>query len=45
MEAMLRSAGFVITDHPEPEVFICRRGPAPTHGGAVYPPGGGRSRG
>jgi tRNA (mo5U34)-methyltransferase len=24
-EAMLRSAGFVITSHPEPEVFICRR--------------------
>ena len=45
MEAMLRSAGFVITDHPEREVFICRRGPAPDHGGAVYPAGGGRSRG
>jgi tRNA (mo5U34)-methyltransferase len=24
-EAMLRSAGFEILDHPEPEVFICRR--------------------
>lgn len=24
-EAMLRSAGFVIVDHPEHEVFICRR--------------------
>jgi tRNA (mo5U34)-methyltransferase len=24
-EAMLRSAGFQILDHPEPEVFICRR--------------------
>ena len=24
-EAMLRSAGFVIVDHPEEEVFICRR--------------------
>ena len=45
MEAMLRSAGFVITDHPELEVFICRRGPAPDHGGAVYPAKGGRSRG
>jgi tRNA (mo5U34)-methyltransferase len=45
MEAMLRSAGFVITDHPEREVFICRRGPAPDHGGAVYPAAGGRSRG
>ena len=26
MEAMLRSAGFEITDHPEQEVYICRRG-------------------
>ncbi len=25
-EAMLRSAGFSIESHPEPEVFICRRG-------------------
>jgi tRNA (mo5U34)-methyltransferase len=25
MEAMLRSAGFTITDHPEDEVFVCRR--------------------
>jgi tRNA (mo5U34)-methyltransferase len=24
-EAMLRSAGFAIVDHPEEEVFICRR--------------------
>ena len=24
-EAMLRSAGFEILDHPEPEVFVCRR--------------------
>src|SRR5919199_3425196 len=24
-EAMLRSAGFAITDHPEEEVYICRR--------------------
>jgi tRNA (mo5U34)-methyltransferase len=24
-EAMLRSAGFEILDHPEDEVFICRR--------------------
>jgi len=24
-EAMLRSAGFEILDHPEAEVFICRR--------------------
>ena len=26
-EAMLRSAGFRIVDHPEEEVFICRRSP------------------
>ena len=26
-EAMLRSAGFVIADQPEDEVYICRRGP------------------
>jgi tRNA (mo5U34)-methyltransferase len=25
-EAMLRSAGFEITDHPEEEVYICKRG-------------------
>jgi tRNA (mo5U34)-methyltransferase len=24
-EAMLRSAGFAILDHPECEVFVCRR--------------------
>ena len=28
-EAMLRAAGFQITDHPEPEVFICRRAESP----------------
>ena len=28
-EAMLRSAGFAVTDHPEEEVFICRRMPSP----------------
>ncbi len=26
MEAMLRSAGFTILEHPEEEVFVCRRG-------------------
>lgn len=36
-EAMLRSAGFEITDHPEEEVFICRRREAPYGAGAVYP--------
>jgi tRNA (mo5U34)-methyltransferase len=25
-EAMLRSAGFEIVDHPEEEVYICKRG-------------------
>ena len=30
-EAMLRSAGFAITDHPEEEVYVCRINPeAPT---------------
>jgi tRNA (mo5U34)-methyltransferase len=27
VEAMLRSAGFAIVGHPEPEVFLCRRQP------------------
>ena len=36
--AMLRSAGFAIEHHPEPEMFICRRveRPDPRYG-AVYP--------
>lgn len=36
-EAMLRSAGFVIERHPEPEVFICRRRPGGGEPLAVYP--------
>ena len=36
-EAMLRSAGFKITAHPEPEVYICRHVEAPKGAGAVYP--------
>ncbi|QRR00284.1 TIGR04290 family methyltransferase [Dyadobacter sandarakinus] len=37
-EAMLRSAGFNITVHPEEEVYICRRGElADTQPRAVYP--------
>jgi tRNA (mo5U34)-methyltransferase len=36
-EAMLRSAGFQITAHPEEEVFICRRVEPPRGAGAVYP--------
>lgn len=37
-EAMLRSAGFEIVNHPEPEVYICRRREkADGVPGAVYP--------
>jgi tRNA (mo5U34)-methyltransferase len=36
VEAMLRSAGFSIAAHPEPEVYLCRRGAA-TGPGAAYP--------
>jgi tRNA (mo5U34)-methyltransferase len=36
VEAMLRSAGFAITDHPEQEVYICRATP-PQADAAVYP--------
>lgn len=39
-EAMLRSAGFEITEHPEAEVYICRPAGAPAGEGAVYPAGG-----
>jgi tRNA (mo5U34)-methyltransferase len=35
--AMLRSAGFQILEHPEEEVFVCRRTERPTPAGAVYP--------
>jgi tRNA (mo5U34)-methyltransferase len=35
-EAMLRSAGFAILEHPEEEVFLCRAGPASGER-AVYP--------
>ena len=34
--AMLRSAGFTILEHPEEEVFLCRRVETATNG-AVYP--------
>jgi len=37
VEAMLRSAGFAVTAHPEPEVYICRRVAAPAGAEAVYP--------
>lgn len=36
-EAMLRSAGFEIVNHPEEEVFICRCAEKPFGAGAVYP--------
>src|SRR5437868_2097652 len=36
-EAMLRSTGFMITAHPEDEVYICRRAEPPYGAGAVYP--------
>lgn len=35
--AMLRSAGFEILEHPEEEVFVCRRTERPKPWGAVYP--------
>lgn len=35
VEAMLRSAGFVIEAHPEREVYLCRKGARPEH---VEPP-------
>lgn len=37
VEAMLRSAGFAITAHPEAEVYICRAAGPPAGEGAVYP--------
>jgi tRNA (mo5U34)-methyltransferase len=38
MEAMLRSSGFEIVDHPEEEVYICRRGKlSDDQQRAVYP--------
>lgn len=36
-EAMLRSSGFAIQSHPEPEVYICRRVAAPKGCEPVYP--------
>lgn len=42
-EAMLRSAGFAVTEHPEPEVYLCRRVERPGSDGPVYPATGGRT--
>jgi tRNA (mo5U34)-methyltransferase len=36
-EAMLRSAGFKIVEHPEDEVYVCKIDPDWTVPGAVYP--------
>lgn len=36
-EAMLRSAGFAMTAHPEDEVYVCRRVEPAGSEGAVYP--------
>jgi tRNA (mo5U34)-methyltransferase len=44
-EALLRSAGFVIVDHPEREVFVCRRSGRPSDRRAVSPAAGPGSRG
>jgi tRNA (mo5U34)-methyltransferase len=37
VEAMLRSSGFEVLQHPEDEVYVCRRVEAPYGPGAVYP--------
>lgn len=37
VEAMLRSSGFEIVQHPEAEVYVCRCSPTPPTGQAVYP--------
>lgn len=37
VEALLRSAGFAIADHPEEEVFVCRRMPKRPHDEEVLP--------
>jgi len=42
VEAMLRSSGFAITDHPEDEVYLCRRIERPQAEGPVYPVQGSR---
>jgi tRNA (mo5U34)-methyltransferase len=37
VEAMLRSSGFQMIDHPESEVYLCRRVARPEADGPVYP--------
>jgi tRNA (mo5U34)-methyltransferase len=41
VEALLRSSGFVAIDHPEAEVYLCRRVERPQADGPVYPRAGG----
>jgi tRNA (mo5U34)-methyltransferase len=36
VEAMLRSSGFKILDHPESEVFVCQQQPTISHAQAAY---------
>lgn len=36
VEAMLRSAGFLIQSHPEPEVYVCRRTERPFPADAIH---------
>jgi tRNA (mo5U34)-methyltransferase len=43
VEAMLRSTGFKIVDHPEDEVYLCKINPKYKENGAVYPAKGGRN--
>jgi tRNA (mo5U34)-methyltransferase len=43
VEAMLRSSGFVITAHPEAEVYLCRKGARPQVE-EPFPPPGSRAR-
>jgi tRNA (mo5U34)-methyltransferase len=38
-EAMLRSSGFTILEHPEDEVYVCKVDPDRKESGAVYPAG------
>jgi tRNA (mo5U34)-methyltransferase len=41
VEAMLRSSGFQVLEHPEAEVYLCRRVERPQADGPVYPGRGG----
>jgi tRNA (mo5U34)-methyltransferase len=38
VEAMLRSAGFQILEHPENDIFVCRRRSLPSGPRAIYVP-------